>query len=83
MTKANNDNKRLMNRHEAAAYCGVGVSTFYSWVKAGHIPQPLFGSKRWDKAAIDAALDKASGLNHTASSAPTEDPLEKWLRECG
>lgn len=74
--------KRLLNRQEAAAYCGVGVSTFYSWVKSGHIPQPLFGSKRWDKAAIDAALDRASGITREIPQAKEEDPLEKWLREC-
>lgn len=75
---------RLLSRQEAATYCGVSVATFSGWVTAGHIPRPLFGSKRWDKKAIDAALDKASGLALPVA-ASDEDPLEKWLREskCG
>lgn len=76
--KPANDNARLMSRQDAAAYCGVSVSTFAGWVKSGYMPAPLFGSKRWDRCAIDATLDKASGLDNGASK---ETPLEKWKRE--
>lgn len=79
MTPAN-DNARLLSRGAAAAYCGVSVATFSGWVAAGHMPRPLFGSRRWDRKAIDIALDKASGLALPVS-AIDEDPLDKWLRE--
>lgn len=78
--KADNDNKpRLMSRQDAAAYCGVGTSTFHAWVRNGFMPQPLFGSKRWDRRAIDLALDKASGIANDNSPAE-EDLVERWLR---
>jgi predicted DNA-binding transcriptional regulator AlpA len=79
--KAANDNQRLLTRQQAAEYCGCSVATFSGWVSAGHMPKPLFGSRRWDKKAIDIALDKASGLTLTAAANDNEDPLDKWLRE--
>jgi len=77
------ENPRLMNRHDAAAYCGVGTSTFHAWVRNGFIPQPLFGSKRWDRKAIDLALDRASGIPTTANTENQETPYQKWKREHG
>ncbi len=79
--KADNDNQRLLSRQEAAGYCGCSVATFSGWVSAGHMPRPLFGSRRWDRRAIDAAIDRASGL----LSAPENDndPMQAWLREIG
>lgn len=77
---ADNDNRpRLMNRADAAAYCGVGTSTFHAWVRNGFLPQPLFGSKRWDRKALDVALDKASGIAND-NAADEEDPFERWIR---
>ena len=75
------DGPRLLSRHEAAAYCGCSPSTFSRWVTEGYLPRPLFGSKRWDKRAIDAAIDRASGID----TAKTEevDPMEKWLKGIG
>lgn len=78
MTPAN-DNQRLLSRQEASAYCGVSVATFSGWVSAGHMPKPLFGSRRWDRKAIDARLDEASGLALPVSS-KDEDPVERWMR---
>ncbi|MEQ9247356.1 MAG: hypothetical protein RLO21_15335 [Nitratireductor sp.] len=76
-----NNTPRLLSRQEAAAYCGVSLSTFHGWVKAGNLPAPLFGSKKWDKKAIDAALDRASGLERSVTE--TETPYQKWKRESG
>lgn len=55
--------RRTLKRLEAMAYLGVGSSTFYRWQRRGLIPGPLPGTERYDRAAIDAALNKASGLN--------------------
>lgn len=76
--KADNDNQRLLSRQEAAAYCGCSTATFSGWVAAGHMPKPLFGSKRWDKKAIDDALDKASGLAN--DNVAGESAIERFLR---
>jgi hypothetical protein len=66
---------RGMTREEAAAYCGCeSLAAFSDWVRRGIIPGPLPGTKRWDRKAIDAALDRASGLETTFR----ESPLETW-----
>jgi predicted DNA-binding transcriptional regulator AlpA len=72
---------RLMSGSEAAAYCGVTPATWSKWVSDGSMPKPVIG-RRWDRKAIDLALDKASGI--VAPSVVPEDdecPLEKWMRE--
>jgi hypothetical protein len=66
---------RGMTREEAAAYCGCeSMAAFSNWVRRGIIPRPLPGTHRWDRKAIDAALDRASGLETTLQ----ESPLEAW-----
>jgi len=77
MTPAN-DNQRLLSRQDAAAYCGCSTATFSGWVAAGYMPKPLFGSKRWDKKAIDEALDKASGLAN--DNVAGESAVDRFLR---
>lgn len=54
---------RLLTREQAAAYCGLSATVFSRWIKAGRIPAPISGTARWDKKALDVALDTASGLN--------------------
>lgn len=53
---------RLLKREQAAAYCGVDVSTFAAWVRRGIIPGPVSATHRWDRKAIDAALDALSRI---------------------
>ena len=66
---------RGITRKEAAAYCGCGsVATFSNWIRRGILPGPVPGTKRWDRKAIDAALDRASGLE----SRLQQSPLEAW-----
>lgn len=66
---------RGMTREEAAAYCGCeSMAAFSDWVRRGIIPHPLPGTHRWDRKAIDAALDRASGLE----TGLQESPLEAW-----
>jgi predicted DNA-binding transcriptional regulator AlpA len=70
--------RRLLSREQAAAYCGYTPDHFSRKVSAGHLPAHIVGMKRWDKRAIDAAIDKKSGL----SSAPSiEDAFDAWERE--
>ncbi|QFR34722.1 hypothetical protein GBB76_17325 [Ancylobacter sp. TS-1] len=71
-----------MAKAQAAAYCGLTPSGFSAWVKAGIVPGPIPGTQRYDRKAIDAALDRHSGI--VAPAEPTSyDPLEEWLKERG
>ena len=68
---------RLLTREQAAAYCSISARSFSEWVKAGRLPGPISGTTRWDRRAIDAALDKASGLEVPAAR---EDAFDTWKR---
>lgn len=61
---------RVLTREQAAAYCGLSVRGFSEWIKTGRLPGPIRGTIRWDKKAIDAALDQASGINPTIGTSP-------------
>lgn len=64
---------------EAAAYCGLTPSGFRSWVGRGILPDALPGTRRWDRHAIDAALDRISGL---ATDRPGEEnEFDRWKRQ--
>lgn len=81
MNKPANDNSpRLLSRTEAAAYCGFKPTAFSTHVLAGRLPAALPGLHKWDRAAIDAHLDKMSGLTKGNRDAP-EDAFEAWERE--
>lgn len=67
-----------MTGPEAAAYLAVTPATFAKWVVAGTAPKPLPGTRRWDRKAIDTALDKASGITPATSQ---EDAWDAWQRE--
>ncbi len=54
---------RLLTREQAAAYCGVGTTTFAAWIRHGMIPGPVQRTHRWDRKAIDAALDALSQID--------------------
>ena len=74
-SKAELTQRRGMTREEAAVYCGCeSMAAFSDWVRRGIVPGPLPGTHRWDRKAIDAALDRASGLETTLQ----ESPLEAW-----
>ena len=64
---------RLLTREQAAAYCGLSVHGFSQWVKTGRLPGPIRGTTRWDRKAIDAALDQASGINPRTVIAPYDE----------
>jgi hypothetical protein len=56
----------------AAAYAGCKtVSAFRDWVRKGIMPRPLPGTHRYDRKAIDVALDRMSGLSATMTE-PSE-----------
>lgn len=59
---------RLFTRDELREYLGgISSSTLARWIDDGKIPGPLSGTTRWDRAAVDRALDRASGLTQPQS----------------
>jgi predicted DNA-binding transcriptional regulator AlpA len=54
----------LLTVREAAAEVGIGVTTFWKWVKLGRFPQPLYPlprSPRWRRSEVRAALSTGHG----------------------
>lgn len=68
---------RLMSGATAAAYCGVMPATWSKWVASGVMPKPVEFTRRWDRKAIDLALDKSSGIA-TPSVASQGDEFATW-----
>lgn len=53
---------RMLTREEAAAYCGLSPEGLSDWMRRGLVPRPIPGTHRIDRKALDAALDKLSGI---------------------
>jgi hypothetical protein len=64
---------RLLTRRQAATYCGLSAEGFDQWVRRDIVPGPIPGTQRWDRKAIDLALDRASGIGTT-----TETAFDDW-----
>lgn len=79
---ADHDLPRVLDRTIAAAYCSLTPSGFSSWVREGRLPGPLPGTKRLDRRALDAALDRISRLCGTAGDGGSvgdgASPLDAW-----
>ncbi|MEP9354841.1 hypothetical protein ABLE93_14730 [Xanthobacter sp. KR7-65] len=71
---------RCLTLQQAADYCALTPGGFAAWQKQGLVPGPIPGTKRWDRKALDAALDKASGLQQPVV-VNEDDPWEVWRRE--
>lgn len=57
---------RGLTVREAAHYTGCRtVAAFRAWVRKGIMPRPVPGTHRYDRKAIDSALDRMSGLSPT------------------
>ena len=67
---------RCLSKEEAARYVSCSVSGFNDWVSRGIMPRPLPGTRKWDRKAIDAALDRLSGLQTTL--APGQSAFDRW-----
>jgi hypothetical protein len=68
---------RGMSKKQAAAYAGCeSLSVFNDWVRRGIMPKPILGTRKWARKAIDAALDRISGLQPTIR--PQRSPYDEW-----
>lgn len=73
---------RLLTGPAAAAYLSISHATFSKWVAAGTVPAPVPNTRRWDRKALDLALDKVAGIVAPYYAEPEDEcPLEKWKRE--
>lgn len=70
---------RVLTKAQAAAYCSLTESGFEHWVATGKLPGAMKGTRRWDRTAIDLALDRLSGFGgiNSALSGP-EAALAKF-----
>lgn len=72
---------RILSKADAAAYCGMSVTDFHQLVVAKTLPDRVYATWGWDRAAIDLAIDRLSGIDR---SAPPAKPsglaayMEKW-----
>ncbi|KQT88897.1 hypothetical protein ASG59_13565 [Methylobacterium sp. Leaf466] len=65
---------RGLTRDQAAEYCGCeSLAAFDDWVRRGIVPRAMAGTTRWDRKAIDRALDRRSGLLESADAS-----FEEW-----
>jgi len=69
---------RLLTKSQAASYCSLSPSGFSSWVRMGRVPGPLKGTRRWDREALQACLDRASGL---AKGREPDSAYDEWKRQ--
>jgi len=73
--------KRCLTKQEAAEYCGCKtMGAFDQWRAKGIVPDAIPGTNRWDRKALDAALDQASGIV-TQSPDPDLTPYQRWKAE--
>ena len=77
--------RRVYSRSEAASYVGVSPGFFDKLVRRGAMPPPLqmLGVRRWDRAALDRALDMMSGLVHHAETDNASSAYDSWRRARG
>lgn len=71
---------RGLSQGEAAAYVGLGAKAFAREVKASRLPAPMALSSRrkvWDRAALDAHLDAAIGIQ---GSSDREEEIMRAIR---
>lgn len=67
---------RLLTKPEACEYVKLTPAAFDVWRKRGLLPGPIEGTRRWDRVALDKALDKLSGIASESGSSP----YDEWKR---
>ena len=68
---------RLVTEKAAAEIVGIPLATFHAWVEAGRLPRPLPDVGLWDTKALDAAVDRISGLGGPSNA------LDNWRAKGG
>ena len=69
--------KRGLTRIEASALAGISPACFDQARAKGIYPNPTLPGKRYDRKALELAMDRLSGMN--GGMAPDEEsPLDAW-----
>ena len=63
---------RRVGEKEAADAIGLDLATFRAWVASGKLPKPIPECGKFDLKALDAALDRISGLGGPSNA------LDAW-----
>jgi hypothetical protein len=63
---------RLVTEKAAADAIGLELATFRDWVASGRLPKAIPDCGKFDLKAIDAALDRISGLGGSSNA------LDAW-----
>lgn len=72
---------RTMPARDACRYAGCPtMATFYVWVKKGILPGPIPGTHSYSRDALDAALDRLSGVKRAVA---VSDPYSEWKQRAG
>lgn len=72
---------RGLSLDDAATYAGCKtVSAFKDWVRKGKMPGPMPGTHRYDRRAIDAALDRMSGITPASED---QSAYGAWKQRAG
>src|SRR5665213_2593581 len=59
---------RGLSASEAAIYAGCQtIAAYRAWVRRGIMPGPIPGTRRYDRRALDLALDRLSQITHQSS----------------
>jgi predicted DNA-binding transcriptional regulator AlpA len=71
---------RLLSGEEAARYCGVSYRTFHRYVAQGLFPQKIKGTLKWDRTAIDQAIDRLSNIEKGQANDDAQhlDGYQRW-----
>lgn len=68
---------RGLTKAHAAAYCGCEtLAAFDEGVRKEIVPKAIPGTNRWDRKAIDRALDRRSGLSADTNA---NESYDEWL----
>ncbi len=73
---------RLLSSKDAAAYCGMSVNAFMAASKKGILPGRIKGTYRYDKQALDRAIDRFSCIS-AEKTANNVSIFQREIRKVG
>lgn len=65
-----------LSKTEACALLGVTAAAFDGWRRKGILPDPIPGTRRWSRKAIQRSIDR--GLDNDPST-EADLALEGWI----
>ncbi len=71
---------RGLTREQAAAFVGLGVTAFDKARAEGHYPHPTLPGGRYDRALLELAMSRMSGILTESEAA---SPLDAWRASRG